>query len=213
MKKIAIVGYKGKMGGPIFLALEKNFNVIGIGREDSLDNYSDVDLVIDSATATSSVDSAEYCLKHGIPIIIVATGQSMAQLEKIEEISKYIEVIKKPNFSCCIQILKNFIVDAIKLRPTRVEIVEVHHVNKKDSPSGTAIELKKFIESIYFGKVDVVSVRRWDEMGEHSISFYFGDETLLVKHNVFSRDVFVRGVVADVKKYLKIDKQHQNLEH
>ena len=76
MKKIAIVGYKGKMGYPIFLSLQKKFDVVGIGRGDSLEAYDDIDLVIDVASGSSSVVSAEYCFKKKIPIIIASTGQT-----------------------------------------------------------------------------------------------------------------------------------------
>ena len=200
MKKIAIVGYKGKMGRPIFLALEEKYEVIGIGREDSLESYLDLDLVIDVASASSSMRSAEYCLKQNLPIIIVSTGHTAEENNKLLEISKKILLIKKANFSCCMNNLRLFIDEAVRLKPCRAEIVEVHHVHKKDSPSGTALEIKKYIESRFDGVVDILSFREGEVTGEHSVSFDFGDEKLTIKHDVFSREVFVKGVVLEVKK-------------
>ena len=188
MKKIAIVGFNGKMGKPIFLALEKNYEVIGIGRNDDLEAYSNLDLVIDVASASSSVRSAEYCLNKNIPIIIVS------------QIAPQILLVKKANFSCCMHNIRLFIDEALNLNPCHVEIVEVHHVHKKDTPSGTALEIKKYIESKFSGIVEVVSCREGEIMGEHSISFDFGEEKLTLKHEVFSREVFVKGIVHEVKK-------------
>lgn len=200
MKKIAIVGFNGKMGKPIFLALEKNYEVIGIGRNDDLEAYSNLDLVIDVASASSSVRSAEYCLNKNIPIIIVSTGQTLEENNKLSQIAQQILLVKKANFSCCMHNIRLFIDEALNLNPCHVEIVEVHHVHKKDTPSGTALEIKKYIESKFAGIVEVVSYREGEIMGDHSISFDFGEEKLTLKHEVFSREVFVKGIVHEVKK-------------
>lgn len=199
MKEIAIVGFNGKMGRPIFLALEKNYKVVGVGRKDDLQTYSNLDLVIDVASASSSVRSAEYCLNKNIPIIIVSTGQTLEENNKLSQIAQQILLVKKANFSCCMHNIRQFIDEAIKLNPSHVEIVEVHHVHKKDAPSGTALEIKKYIESKFAGEVEITSYREGEIMGEHSISFYFDEEKLTLKHDVFSREVFVKGVVQEVE--------------
>ena len=199
MKKIAVVGYKGRMGSLITKELQKDFDLVKIGRENSLSEVKDVSLVIDFASHESSVVSAEFCLKNNIPLIIGSTGQTKEENKRIEEISKQIRLIKKANFSNGINVLKQFIETVLKLKPERFEIIEKHHKNKKDAPSGTALELEKLIKQNYDGDIKIKCVREGEEMGEHEIVAYFHDEKLSFKHNVFSRDAFVFGLVQDVK--------------
>ena len=198
MKKIAVVGYKGKMGSPIFLALKENFEVVGIGRNDDLGNIDNLDLVIDVASGTSSLCSAEYCLKKRIPLIIGATGQTSEENRRIDEISKFIKIIKKSNFSVGFELLKDFIDRILIEKPENISIIEKHHINKKDSPSGTALELKNHIEKKFLKNVHIYSIREGDIKGEHVIILKLKNEEIVIKHNVFSRDAFVDGIVKDV---------------
>lgn len=202
MKKIAVVGYKGRMGSLITKELQKSYGVAKIGREDSLSDTKDVSLVIDFASHESSLNSAEFCLKNNIPLIIGSTGQTEEEDKRIEEISKKVKIIRKANFSKGIDILKTFILQVIKVSPDRFEIIEKHHKNKKDSPSGTALELEKTIRQNFDGDIKIKSIREGEEMGEHEIVAFFGDEKLSFKHNVYSRNAFIVGVVEDVRKIL-----------
>ncbi len=202
MKKIAVVGCKGKMGSLISKELEKDYIICGVTRENCLEDFEDVSLVIDFATHESSLTSAEFCLKKGVPLIIGSTGQTEQENERINEISKQILVIKKANFSRGIEVLKMFIENVSKLKPDRFEIIEKHHKHKKDKPSGTALELEKFIKEKCDCDIKIYSIREGEEMGEHSVVVYIKDEKLVMKHNVYSRETFVRGLVEDVEKVL-----------
>ena len=202
MEKIAVVGFKGKMGSLITKELQKNYDVVGVGKEDDLEKQNEIDLLIDFASSKSSVASAEYCLKKNIPIIIGSTGQIEEENKRLEEISNKIKVVKKANFSMGIKVLENFVESVLNLKPEKFEIIEKHHKNKKDSPSGTALELKNFIMQMFDGEVEIKSIREGEEMGEHEIIAYLGNEKLSIKHKVYSRDVFVLGVVDEVKNLL-----------
>jgi len=201
MEKIAVVGHKGRMGSLITKELQKDFEVVKIGRENSLSEMKGASLVIDFASHESSVVSAEYCLKNNIPLIIGSTGQTKEENKRIEEISKQIRLIKKANFSKGINVLKQFIEEVLKLEPERFEIIEKHHKNKKDAPSGTALELENFIRQKFDGDIKIKWVREGEEMGEHEVVAYLHDEKLSFKHNVFSRDAFVLGLIEDVKSF------------
>ena len=203
MKKVVVVGCKGRMGSLIVKALDKKFDVVGVDRNADIDLIQKADLVIDFATHESSVKSAEYCLKNKIPLIIGSTGQSDIENKRIQEISKEIKIIRKANFSRSMDILKQFIDNVLKMQPNKFEIVEKHHINKKDKPSGTALELKKYIQKDYNGDVEITSVREGEEMGEHEIIAHVCDEKLSIKHNVYSRNAFVRGVVKIVEELLQ----------
>ena len=212
MKKIAVVGYRGKMGKPIFLALKENYELVGIGRGDSLQNCEGLDLVIDVASHETSLSSAEYCLKEDIPIIIGSTGQTEQEEARINEISKRILVIKKANFSGGIDAVRSIILRVLEMGPNRVVISETHHVNKLDSPSGTALALMGLIKSRFKGNVEIYSFREGDVRGEHQVKFYFDDEEIEIKHSILSRLAFVKGVVKEVENYFKkIDKKEKNL--
>ena len=200
MKKIAVVGFNGRMGELICRALQKDYIVLGVGKDNKLSDFENFDLVVDFATHESSLESAEFCLKRNIPLIIGSTGQTEEEKRRIEEISKEIKVIKKSNFSRGLDVLNGFIDSIINLNPTKIEIIEKHHINKKDKPSGTALELKHEICKKFSGDVEITSIREGDEKGEHIIVAYLKDEVLSIKHNVFSRECFVQGVIEEIRK-------------
>ena len=202
MKKIAVVGYKGKIGGLIYDELKKNYMVYGIDRENSLSDFSDIDLVIDFASHESSLESAYYCLKKKLPLIIGSTGQTVYENEIINKISREIAIVRKSNFSEGINLLKRFIEEVLLLNPRKFEVIEKHHINKKDAPSGTACDLKNYIQERFFGEVEVKSIREGLEMGEHKIIADLENEKLTIVHNVYSREAFVKGVKRVVEKLL-----------
>ena len=203
MKKIALVGYKGRMCSLIYNNLKENYEVIGIGRNDDLNSFKDLNLIIDFASHESSVLSAKYCLKYNIPIIIGATGQTIEENKMLKEISKKIKMIKKSNFAMGINVIKDFVKSVLRLNPQRFEIIERHHANKKDAPSGTSLDIKRYIEKFFKGPIEIKSIREGQEMGEHKVVVFVENEVLSVKHNVYSRDVFVDGLISEVNKLLR----------
>lgn len=203
MKKILVVGHKGKMGSLIAKALENDYVVLGIDKGEKLKSDFGVDLVIDFASGSSSVKLAEFCLKHKIPLIIGSTGQTEAENKRIDKIAKQITIIKQANFSRGMEVLKSFIKTVLNFKPDSIELIEKHHVHKKDKPSGTALELASYIKELVGMDAKITSIREGEEMGEHRIIVKIGDETLEIKHNVYSRDAFVQGVIAQVKNLTK----------
>lgn len=203
MKKILVVGYKGRMGSLITKELQKNFLVLGVEKQDCLWDYEDASLVVDFGSHESSLESARFCLKNNIPLIIGSTGQTSEELRELEEISKKIKIIRKANFSCGIEKLKEISKSILSLNPKNIEIIEKHHALKKDKPSGTAIEIANYLSGYFVKPIKITSIREDEEMGEHEIIFDLGDEKLSLKHNVYSREAFVRGVIEHVKSLTK----------
>lgn len=203
MEKILVVGYKGKMGSMIASALQGDFLVVGANKDDNLWDFEGVNLVVDFGSHESSVESARFCLKNNIPLVIGSTGQTDEENKEIAEIAKRIPITKRANFSYGVSILEKIVGIVLNQKPNSIEIIEKHHIHKKDKPSGTAIELEKYINEFYPEPIKITSVREGEEMGEHEIIFDFGDEKLSLKHNVSSRAAFVRGVVDEVKKLIK----------
>lgn len=204
MEKIAVVGYKGKMGSAVAKELEGEFEVLKVGRENNLEDFADVDLVVDFGSHESSLESARYCEKKNIPLVIGSTGQTKEELDEIEKISNKIKIVRRANFSRGIEMMKCFIQNILKLAPSKIEIIEKHHIHKKDKPSGTALELADYIFLQSGKRAEIKSIREGEEMGEHEIIAWLGDEKLSIKHNVYSRDAFVKGVVEEIKNILKL---------
>ncbi len=195
--KIAIVGYKGKMGSCVFGKLNSKFTLVGIDRENKLTGDS-VSLVIDFADAESSVASCDWCKNNKVPLIIGSTGQTPEQNEKIREASKIIPIFKAGNFSVGIMALKNALSSLINSSTQDIVVFEKHHKNKKDAPSGTAKEIAEIIWDNFNITPSVIFERGGIEVGTHSVDIYYKNEVLSISHRAFSREAFADGVMLAV---------------
>ncbi len=198
MIKIAVVGAKGKMGSVVCKKLETDYDILKIDIGDCLENYDDIDLVVDFATHESSVCSAEFCEKRKIPLVIGSTGQTKLENEKIKKSSEKIAIIKSGNFSKGVAILKELVLTVLKEQVDDVIIFEKHHKEKKDSPSGTALELASLFDDKNCN-LQILAERGGKEIGTHEIDFYFGNEKITLSHQAFSREAFADGVLIAIK--------------
>lgn len=192
-KKILIVGATGKIGSAVCEKLKSYYEIIEAKRGDNLADF-EADLLIDFGSAESSVALAEVASRKNIPLIIGSTGQSNKQLLKIDELCKNIPYMVCANFSIGMVVFKSMIEQILKIHVDDISIFEKHHKNKKDSPSGTAISIKNFIEKMTNNKVQMLSQRGGEEIGTHTVDFYFGGELIEIQHKAFSRNVFADGV-------------------
>ena len=176
----------------------------------------DVDVVIDFSNAAAADAVMEYCAKRQIPLVFCTTGLSEEQLQKLEDTAKQTAVLKSANMSLGINLLLKLLKDAAKvLAPAGydIEIVEKHHNQKLDAPSGTALALADSIyeamDGSYVYTYDRSQVRRKREkkeigisavrggtiVGEHEVLFAGLDEVIELKHTAYSRSVFGKGAV------------------
>ena len=199
MKKIVVVGYKGKMGSVVFETLKaQGFNVFGKDKEDDFDCFCDVSLVIDFGGADSSVESANWCKKHKVNLIVGSTGQTESEMQQIKSVAEHVAVMIAGNFSVGVLMMKKMIELMRFCEVEDVCVFEKHHKHKLDAPSGTAKELQAQIEKQLFKTPQILSVRGGQEVGTHTIDFYFGSEVIEISHKAFSRDAFAKGVVLAV---------------
>lgn len=196
--KIAVVGANGKMGKLVSSALANEFEVIEIDIGDDLNLANESKLIIDFSTGKNSASTARFCRKHKIPLIIGATGQNEDEINEIIETSKVIPVVKAGNFSLGISLLKSMCSKFLCVNSENIIILERHHKNKVDAPSGTALELEKDLRCKGSSNISTHAIRGGAEIGTHEIDFYFGDELMSVTHKAFSRMAFVRGVLLSV---------------
>ena len=183
---------------------------------------AEADVVIDFSNAGAVDALLDYCTAKKLPVVLCSTGLSDEQLKKVEDSAKETAVLKSANMSMGINLLLKLLKDAAKvLTPAGydIEIVEKHHNQKLDAPSGTAIALADSIneamdhnfEYTYdrsterkkrsAKEIGISAVRGGTIVGEHEVLFAGMDEVIEFKHTAFSRGVFGKGAV-EAAKYL-----------
>lgn len=236
MVKFMLHGCNGKMGRMITEIVKGEENaVIAAGVDaftevpndypvfDSVEKCDiDVDVVIDFSTAKAVNSLLDYCVEKKLPVVLCTTGLSEEQLKKVEEASKEIAILKSANMSLGINLLLKLLQSAAKvLAPAGydMEIVERHHNQKLDAPSGTALaladSLNNALDQEYHYVYDRSQVRQKREkkeigisavrggtiVGDHEVIFAGTDEVIEFKHSAYSRSVFAKGAV-EAGKYL-----------
>lgn len=230
MIKVLMHGCNGKMGQVISRMVEEREGMelaAGVdpflGREnpypvfESLDDCDiPVDVVIDFSNAAAADGLLEACVKKQLPLVLCTTGLSEEQIRKVQEASEKIAVLRSANMSLGVNLLLKLLQDAAKvLAPAGfdIEIVEKHHNQKVDAPSGTAIAMADSVnealnrEYTYnFDRsrerkkrekkeIGVVAVRGGSIVGEHEVIYAGEDEVIEFKHTAYSKAVFAKGAV------------------
>jgi 4-hydroxy-tetrahydrodipicolinate reductase len=235
MLKISVVGCTGKLGSIIakkICTLEDIELVNAIGRKgnqyirqdissiiggderglkisDSIIEGNPCDVFIDCTSAENLLNNNyEQYLSIHKPLVIATTGFDVIGIELIKELSKYIPVIQSGNFSISlydfIETLK-FAVSTIS-EDTDVSIIESHHNQKQDAPSGTAIMIQEALiknnPRLNYDNVHISSIRGGSIVGEHQVIFAnCSDEITEYRHKVSSRESLASGAI-EVSKWL-----------
>ena len=237
MTKIIMLGCNGRMGQMITDMVKQDDEctiVAGIDIVDNRDNgypvYTkladcdvEADAIIDFTSATDFESRMDYAVDKQIPIIECSTGLSEEQMDYLKKTSEKVAVLKSANMSLGINLLMKLLKEAaVKLAGDGfdVEIVEKHHNQKLDAPSGTALALADSIneamddryEYIYDRsqvrqkrdkkELGISAVRGGPIVGEHEVIFAGTDEVITFKHTAYSRAVFAKGSIT-AAKYLK----------
>lgn len=176
----------------------------------------EADVIIDFSNAAAADELLGYCVEKQVPVVLCTTGLSEEQLAKVEESAKKVAVLKSANMSLGINLLLKILQDAAKvLSPAGydIELVEKHHNQKLDAPSGTALALADSIneamgneyEYVYdrsqvrkkrdAKEIGISAVRAGTIVGEHEVIFAGTDEVIEFKHTAYSRSVFAKGAV------------------
>ena len=149
----------------------------------------EADVIIDFSNAAAADELLGYCVEKQVPVVLCTTGLSEEQLAKVEESAKKVAVLKSANMSLGINLLLKILQDATKvLSPAGydIELVEKHHNQKLDAPSGTALALAD-------------SIRGGTIVGDHEVLFAGQDEVIEFKHTAYSKAVFGKGAVEAAK--------------
>ena len=228
--KIIKHGCNGRMGQVItgITANDPEAEIVaGIDVVDCRDNgypvFTDIDdcdvkadVIIDFAAAAAVDKLLDSGVRTQTPIVLCTTGLSDEQLAKVKECSEKVAILKSANMSLGINTLMKLLKDAAKVFSPAgydVEIVEKHHNQKGDAPSGTALALADSIneacgeqyEYVYdrsqvrkkrdAKEIGISAVRAGTIVGEHEVIFAGTDEVIEFKHTAYSRSVFAKGAV------------------
>ncbi|MDP2928979.1 MAG: 4-hydroxy-tetrahydrodipicolinate reductase, partial [Candidatus Omnitrophota bacterium] len=175
MVRICVSGSEGKMGSRIISLSKEDGDLqvtgqfdIGGAAEASIENC---DCLIDFTAPKATMANLAICEKHKKAIVIGTTGLSEEDKARIREASSGIPIALSPNMSIGVNLLFKLIEEASKALGDDYDanIVEAHHTEKKDAPSGTAKEIAKIIKGAK-GDIDIPieSVREGEVVGEHT---------------------------------------------
>lgn len=207
MIKICVSGSEGKMGSRIIdLAKEDaELNVAGQFdiKGDAEESIKGCDCLIEFTIPKATIEHLAICEKNKKAMVIGTTGLSEEDKAKIKEASANIPIVFSPNMSVGVNLLFKLINDASKVLGAEYEIsiLEAHHEQKKDAPSGTAKEMEKIVKAVKGKDTDVAisSIREGEIVGEHTITFESDTDLIEITHSAKTRDIFAKGALAAAK--------------
>ena len=217
MIKLFICGISGRLGSSIVNEIKKSTSISLVGglvsgtNDDSkisssvqgveiisdLNVLQEADVVIDCSTSLDITKIKEKCEQIGASLIIASTGKGELT-EIFNKKSLTIPVLAAPNLSFGIAFLSILLVQASekKLPLKKINIEETHHNKKIDTPSGTALMLKKELKELFkVQDIEIISNRDESSVGTHKINLYLGNEILSLEHKALDRNAFAFGAV------------------
>ena len=206
MIKVTINGASGKMGTKVSNLIKNDSFLV-----ECFDDISCSDLVIDFSQPSSTKKILKKCVAEKKPIIIGTTGFSDNDLKENREAANSIPIVLAANMSRGIFYLKNSLASFIHNNQDKLRcfIEETHHIEKVDKPSGTAIELKKFItehdNNNFIQDIKIKSYRVANIFGTHKIMFCSDNRTICFSHEALSRKIFAEGAIT-CAKYINFNK-------
>lgn len=193
------------MGQAIAAGLENrnDMELAGVWRrgEDLAPLVESADVVIDFSLPEGTMQVLDAAEAHGKPVVCGVSGLSAAQMGRLGEVAKLVPVVYDRNMSLGVAVLEHSVREAAKSlgKDFDIEISEVHHVHKKDAPSGTALKLGEAAAAARgeqgTGSVRFKSERRGEVPGDHDVVMRSGTETLTFAHSVTTRQVFADGAI------------------
>jgi len=198
--KICIIGYgkMGKMVEKIAISKGHSINQIIDSPTDEVDGNADVAIIF--STPESAVLNIVKCFEKKLPVICGTTGW----LNDIEKIKKYCETnnstfLFSPNFSLGVNLFFKINNSVSKIMKNSDEfdlrISEVHHISKIDSPSGTALKIKKDIDSILKKDTQIESKRIGSNNGTHEVIYESFSDLIKISHMAKNRESFALGSI------------------
>ena len=180
----------------------------------------DADVIVDFSNASAVPGLLEYCAEKSVPVVLCSTGLSEEQLALVKETSSKVAILKSANMSVGVNALLKVLKEVSPLFAAAgfdIEIVEKHHNQKLDAPSGTAIALADSINESLNNEYDyaydrsqrrekrpvkeigISAVRGGTIVGDHDVIFAGHDEGVTISHRAYSRAIFGKGAIEAAK--------------
>ena len=234
MTKMIMHGCNGRMGHVICDLVKEDNDIEVVAGVDAFgeSNYSfpvfkslsecnvDADVIVDFSNASAVDGLLDHCVAKNIPVVLCSTGLSPEQLTKVKEASAKVAILKSANMSVGVNALLKVLKEVSPMFAAAgfdIEIVEKHHNQKLDAPSGTAIALADSInesldneyEYVYdrstrrekrpVKEIGISAVRGGTIVGDHDVIFAGLDEVVTLSHRAYSRAIFGKGAITAAK--------------
>ena len=232
MIRAILCGASGKMGGFVASAAENDSEILIVAGVDKVNNGEkfpvfssfadinvDADIIIDFSNVALLDSMLDYALSQNIPLVIATTGYTEEQTGKIKKASEKIPIFFTFNMSVGVNLIAALAKKAASILGDGfdIEIIEQHHNQKIDAPSGTAIMLANAVNSVFGdslnyeydrhsvrrkrpkNEIGIHSVRGGTIVGKHDVIFAGHDEVITISHEAQSKEVFAVGAVRAAK--------------
>lgn len=220
---IVINGAGGRMGRALRAMIEKKGAAVAAmidpfvqeeGMLSSLAQYQgQADCIIDFSNHAGTQELLDYAVEKKLPVVVCTTGHTQEELAAVDRAAEVIPVFRSGNMSLGIAVLTRLVKDAARMFPDAdIEIVESHHNQKLDVPSGTALMLAHSVQAVREdatllvgrhenGKrtkqeVGIHSLRMGNTVGIHEVIINTGTQLLTLKHEAQDRSLFAEGALA-----------------
>lgn len=238
MINLLLSGCTGGMGGSVTKLVDsKLYDVNIVCGISSIKNYTynypvyktydsipadivkNIHVILDFSHPSLLKDILKFSIKNKTPIVLCTTGYSKDNMKDIKEASKKTPIFLSRNMSFGINLVRQLIsqINKTTLQNYNIEIIEKHHNNKVDAPSGTALLFASDINAILDNEyklnvgrnnmnekrdnkeIGIHSIRCGNIRGEHEIILCSGDEEIIISHKAYSREVFSKSAINAVK--------------
>jgi 4-hydroxy-tetrahydrodipicolinate reductase len=208
MINVAVSGAAGRMGQTVCHAVEGADDLALVGRADPLlhtplyEVLGDADVVVDFSTPDSAAQNARACLEAGVHCVMGTTGADFSALEGVGTANLFVA----PNFAIG-AVLMMEIAQRVAPHMPECEIVELHHDQKLDAPSGTAKRAADLVRAAG-GHVHepIHSVRLPGLVAHHEVIFGGPGQTLTIRHDSTARESFMPGVLLAIRKVASLER-------
>ena len=222
MTKIIVNGAGGRMGARVLALAEQSELFCTVGAVDAfaegfVKKLSDVeesaDGIIDFSSHLATCELLAYATEKKLPVVLATTGHTEEELCAIREASKIIPIFMSANMSVGVAVTVNIAKQIASVFPDAdIEIVEKHHNQKMDAPSGTALMIANAIKEVREGstlkcgragigkreksEIGIHALRMGGVIGEHEVFVVTPSQTISVKHEAHTRDLFAEGALS-----------------
>ena len=203
---LAVVGASGRMGQEVvnLAKASKDFDLKAqVSRSGSIKSLNDVnqkiDVAIDFSLKENFKPTLSWCVSNNVKLVSGVTGLTSDDMKALNLASEQLPCLWSSNMSLGINLMAKMLVDLSSLKNHELQLVETHHKNKKDSPSGTALFLQDILEKNASKVHQPISIRGGGVFGIHEVLSMGEDEVIKLQHTALNRKVFAKGALAAAK--------------